>query len=101
MFIHNVYFWLENGLTDDDSAAFERGLQSLCQNPPVKSGYFGKPAASTPRDVVDSSYSYCLVLFFDDVLGHDSYQTGGDHLQFVAAHQEKWTRVTVYDVETK
>ena len=99
MFIHNVYFWLENSLSDVDITAFEGGLQSLCQNPPVKSGYYGKPAG-TNRDVVENSYSYGMVLIFNDVTGHDNYQSGEVHQRFLAAHMEKWTHVTVYDLET-
>lgn len=97
MFIHNVYFWLKDDLDDGEITAFEQGLQSLCGIAVVKSGYYGKPA-DTDRTVIDSSYGYGLVLFFDDKAEQDAYQISGTHVQFVADHKSKWDRVLVYDI---
>lgn len=99
MFVHNVYFWLKDGLDDGEIAAFEKSLQSLCGISFVKSGYCGKPA-DTDRPVIDSSYSYGLVLMFDDKAGQDAYQVSETHQTFVAEHSAKWARVLVYDFET-
>lgn len=99
MFIHNVYFWLKDGLTEEDLAAFEQGLDTLCNKPPVKLGAYGKPAVSA-RDVVDGSYSYGLHVVFDDEAGHDAYQVGDVHQRFLADHRQKWTRLLVYDTVT-
>ena len=100
MHLHNVYFWLKEGLSGEDLAAFERGLDTLVHDPAAKGGHYGKPA-STDRDVVESSYSYGLIVVFDDLAAHDRYQSGEAHLAFVAAHADKWTRVVVYDVEVE
>ena len=97
MFIHNVYFWLTEDLDEKAIAAFELGLQSLCQNPPAQSGYFGKPA-DTHRDVIERTYTYGMVLFFKDKMDQDAYQVGDIHHQFLDQHKEKWNRVTVYDI---
>ncbi len=99
MFLHNVYFWLKNDLDEKAITAFKQGLETLCQNHPVKSGYFGKPA-DTHRDVVENSYSYGMVLIFNDMVGHDTYQVGATHQRFIADHMSKWERVVVYDIET-
>jgi hypothetical protein len=96
MFNHNVYFWLKDDLDENDLAAFEQGLQALCENTTATSGYYGKPV-ETDRDVVDSSYSYGLILFFDDAAGQDAYQVGDVHQKFLADHASKWERVLVYD----
>jgi hypothetical protein len=96
MFIHSVHFWLKHDLDDGAHRAFEQGLRSLCENPPVKSGYHGTPAASH-RDVVDSSYDYAMILIFDDAAGQDVYQVGEVHQRFIADHSSKWERVLVYD----
>jgi hypothetical protein len=96
MFIHSVYFWLKHDLADGAREAFEQGLRSLCENPPAKSGYYGKPAVSQ-RDVVDDSYGYCMLLIFDDAAGQDVYQVGEVHQRFIADHSSKWERVLVYD----
>jgi len=99
MHIHNVYFWLERDLEKEMRSSFEQGLNSLCLDSAVKSGFFGKPA-KTDRDVVDNSYTYALVLIFDDLIAHDKYQSGLVHDQFIAKHSSKWNRAMVYDIET-
>ena len=99
MHIHNVYFWLENDLDNEALTSFEQGLNSLCLDSTVKSGYFGKPA-KTDRDVVDNSYTYGLILIFDDLKEHDNYQTCSVHNQFIDEHSSKWNHVKVYDIET-
>ncbi|MCP4166185.1 MAG: Dabb family protein [Chloroflexi bacterium] len=99
MHIHNVYFWLTSGLDDESLTAFEQGLLSLAQDPQVQTGYYGKPA-DTQRDVVENSYSYGLVLVFDDIVAHDLYQVGANHLSFVDEHLSKWVKVIVHDIQT-
>ena len=98
MHIHNVYFWLKPGLDDAALTSFEQGLDALTRDPAARGGHYGKPAV-TARDVVDNSYTYGLVVVFDDLAAHDRYQAGGIHLEFVDAHSPKWERVVVYDIE--
>jgi hypothetical protein len=99
MHVHNVYFWLKNDINQQSSLSFEAGLNSLTKDPAVTSGYFGTPA-DTDRDVVDSSYSYGLVLVFKNKAAHDQYQEGAVHAKFLEAHASKWEKVLVYDVRT-
>ena len=99
MFIHNVYFWLKPGLSDEDLSSFAQGLDTLTHDPAAKGGHCGKPAA-TDRGVVDNSYTYGLIVVFEDLAAHDRYQEGAVHLDFLAAHADKWERVVVSDVET-
>jgi hypothetical protein len=99
MHVHNVYFWLKSDLGGPELAAFERGLETLTKDPGARSGYYG-PSAETDRDVVENSYSYGLVLVFDDLAGHDQYQASADHLVFVQEHAAKWEKVVVYDIQT-
>lgn len=100
MHIHNVYFWLKNDLGQEALSAFEQGLAALTRDPAVRAGYFGQ-AANTDRAVVENSYDYSLVLLFDDLAAHDRYQAGAVHVEFVHNHSSKWSRVVVYDVETR
>jgi len=99
MHIHNVCFWLKEDLEKVQRDAFEVGLASLCGDDAVHTGWYGKPA-HTDRDVVENSYSYGLVLVFDDLAAHDRYQAGDVHMKFVDDHLDKWTRVVVHDVDT-
>jgi hypothetical protein len=99
MFVHNVYFWLKPGLDGEARDSFAEGLDTLTRDPAAKGGHYGEPAA-TDRGVVDNSYSYGLIVVFDDLAAHDRYQAGAVHLDFLAAHSAKWERVVVYDFET-
>ncbi len=98
MFLHSVYFWMKPDLTPDEATAFEKGLQSLCEQTTATSGSYGQPAG-TDRSVVDNSYGYGLFLFFEDAAGQDVYQVSEVHQQFIADHASKWERVLVYDTE--
>jgi hypothetical protein len=97
---HNVYFWLKEELSTADLLDFENGLETLTRTAKVISGSFGKPA-NTSRPVIDSTYSYGLLLTFKDTTDQDNYQSDPIHLAFVNQHSAKWTRVIVYDVEVK
>lgn len=99
MHIHNVYFWLKDDQDAKSIAEFEEGLAWLAADPYAKSGYFGKPA-DTDRDVVETSYSYGLVLVFKDRAAHDKYQEGSAHMIFLDTNKEKWSKVVVYDIES-
>lgn len=94
---HTVYFWLQDGLSAQELGSFERGVKSLEQAPTVRRIFVGKPAATPSRGVVDNSFDYSLVLWFDDVAGHDAYQVSPTHLKFVADHEAKFKTVKVFD----
>ena len=100
MHIHNVYIWLKDHLNQTDVTAFEQNLKALIDDPCVQSGYYGKPAA-TDRPVVENTYAYGLVLIFEDLAAHDRHQKGSAHMQLVAQHRDKWTKVIVHDIETR
>ena len=94
---HTVYFWLQDSLTQADRESFEAGVRSLEGAPTVRRLFLGKPAATPSRGVVDNSFDYTLVLWFDDVAGHDAYQVSPTHLKFVEDHEAKFKEVRVYD----
>ncbi len=96
MFIHSVYFWLKENLSDAERADFLRGVQSLLGVDTIVRGHIGTPAA-TRRVVIDSSYDYALVFEFTDQAEQDVYQEHPIHLQFVADCAKYWARVQVYD----
>ena len=98
MFLHTVLFWLRDTLTQAEKDQFEKGLAALTTISTVKTKFFGKPA-TTRRPVIDTSYSYQLVLGFDDIQGHDAYQTDPIHLKFLTECAPFWTKVLIYDAE--
>ena len=95
--IHNVFFWLKPDLSEADKAAFLEGVKSLMAISTVRKCYIGSPASTEARDVVDNTFSYALLVHFDDVAGQDAYQIDPIHLKFVEDHKDKWTTVKVYD----
>ncbi|MEM1358105.1 MAG: Dabb family protein [Bacteroidota bacterium] len=95
--IHTVYFWLNDDVDEVAAKSFEEGVWSLEEIPSVKRMFVG-PAASTPsRDVVDNSFDYALIVWFDDVAGHDIYQEHPIHLKFVEEQGAKFKKVQVHD----
>jgi len=96
MFAHSVYFWLKEGLAEEELLHFREGLNSLAAIDTVKHSYIGVPAA-TDRPVIDRTYSYALVLVFDDQESHDLYQEHEAHDRFRNECSGYWSRVLVYD----
>jgi len=95
--MHTVYFWLNDDVDEASAKNFEQGVWSLEGIPSVKRMFVG-PAASTPtRGVTDNSFDYALIVWFDDVAGHDIYQDHPIHLKFVEEQEAKFKRVQVYD----
>ena len=95
--IHTVFFWLKEGLSDEQVAFFEGELAKLPAIGTVASGAVGKPAPTETRPVTDNSFSYHLSLKFDSIADHDAYQIHADHDTFVANCKDLWERVVVYD----
>lgn len=95
--MHVVYFWLNEGLTLAETEDFVKGVWSLEAVPSVKRMFVGTPASTPSRGVVDNSFDYALMIYFDDVEGHDAYQVHPIHLKFVEQHEEKFKTVQVKD----
>ncbi|MDX1907176.1 MAG: Dabb family protein [Bacteroidia bacterium] len=100
VFIHTVFFWMKDNLSETERQAFLEGVHTLRQIEVVRQYYLGTPAG-TPREVVDSSYGYNLVLHFANAQDQDTYQTHPVHLAFVEKCKQYWTRVQVYDTITE
>lgn len=96
IFIHHVYFWLNNPDSSDDFKKLIEGLQKLSKVKSIKTFHIGKPAG-TSREVIDSSYSISWLLMFDSLAQQDSYQTDPIHLKFIDECKHLWKKVLVYD----
>jgi len=96
-FIHVVYFWLHNPESQSDRAEFESAIKSFIDNSEFAKGSFlGKPA-NTPREVVNNSWHYNLIVTFDDKEQQDMYQDEPAHVKFVEDAKHLWDTVVVYD----
>jgi hypothetical protein len=98
MLAHHVLFWLKAETTQDQIAAFRKGLESLENIETVKTFHIGTPAA-IDRPVVDVTYSFSLVIFFEDMAGHDVYQVHELHKAFLDQFRELFEKVIIYDAQ--
>jgi hypothetical protein len=96
LFIHHVYFWLKKPVTPANKEKFEKALKELMKIETIVDFHIGIPAG-TSRDVIDSSYSYSLLVTFKDSEGQDIYQPHPIHQKFIADCQDLWEKVVVYD----
>jgi len=94
---HTVYFWMEDGVSAADKAKLEEGLKSLAKVPSIHSYYWGPPASTGKRDVVDNSYAYGINVFFESAADEAAYQIDPIHLEFIDKYKHLWTKVVVYD----
>ena len=100
-FVHTVLFWLKNAHNIEDCTLFESVLNDfISSNPQTSSYHVGTPAA-TEREVVDNSYTYCLVVTFPDIETHDEYQVDPTHLLFIEKAKHLWEKVVIYDSVAK
>ena len=98
MFVHCVFFWLKPDLTPTQLKEFTDKASALTRIPSVQYGSLGKPAV-TDRPVIDRSYSYGLLVAFEDLAGHDAYQVHPVHDAFRKDCAHLWNRVVIYDFE--
>ncbi len=99
-FVHTVFFWMKEDLSDEEARFFEEGMEKLGKTPSILSYKWGKPAG-TPREVVDNSYSYAWIVDFASSEDQDAYQVDPVHLQFIEDCKDLWTKVQVYDTILK
>lgn len=96
IFVHHVYFWLNNPDSKEDRDKLVEGLRKLSKVKTIKMFHIGKPA-DTNRDVIDRSYSISWMLHFANAKDQESYQTDPIHLKFVEECSSLWKKVTVFD----
>lgn len=97
-FIHTVYFWLKDEVTNEQKEVFESGLYELGKAPSIGKFFIGIPA-KTDRDVIDSSYDYAWIVHFANGEDQAMYQTDSIHLNFIEKFNALWEKVIVYDSE--
>lgn len=96
-FIHMVFFWLKDPDKSSSVKGFMQKTASFLEKVEVvKSYHLGTPAG-TPREVVDNSYTVCLVVTFDSKEDQDIYQKHQAHVDYVEEAKSLWTKVQVYD----
>ncbi|MBO3700297.1 Dabb family protein [Roseivirga sp. E12] len=97
-FIHTVYFWFKEGVTDAQIRDFARASMGLREIQGVLKVYDGTPAA-TDRPNLEKSYDYALVVLMKDLATHDAYQQDSIHLNLLATYSSMFERVLVTDID--
>lgn len=98
-FAHNVYFWLKNPESQSDRDAFKESLFRFINNSEfIKTKMVGTPA-DTKRGVIDNTYTFSLILTFENKAMQDKYQKEDIHLKFIEESSDLWEKVLVYDSE--
>lgn len=97
-FIHSVYIWFKADVTQEQRAKMYADTEKLREIEGVRALYTGVPAA-TDRPIVERSYDYAIIVHFEDLAGHDSYQKHPSHLKLLEDHASLWERVMITDVE--
>ena len=96
MLSHHVLFWLKPETTEEQKSAFRQGLESLEKIESVTNFHVGTPAP-IERAVVDTTYTFSLVIFFEDMAGHDVYQVHELHKAFLEEFRALFEKVVIYD----
>jgi hypothetical protein len=96
MLAHHVLFWLKADTTEAQKADFLKGLETLEKVETVQAFHVGV-ASTIERAVVDSSYTFSLVIFFEDMAGHDVYQVHPLHKAFLESFRSLFEKVVIYD----
>ncbi|MDV6168224.1 Dabb family protein [Flavobacterium sp. DG1-102-2] len=97
VYFHYLLFWLKPELTTAEVKEFENFFEGLKKLPYVKNFRYGKPANSTPRAVVDNSFTYNASMDFDSLEDLEAYGQLKEHLALVAKYKPYFTKMMVHD----
>lgn len=97
VYFHYLVFWLKPDLTDQQVAEFTQFFEGLKKLPYQKNLRYGKPAASTPRAVLDQTYTYNASMEFDSLDDLEAYGKLPEHLALVAKYKPYFTKMLVHD----
>ncbi|WP_166334708.1 Dabb family protein [Sphingobacterium chungjuense] len=95
--VHSVYFWLRTDLTDQEKEEFPQFFEALKKVPGFTACRVATPAPTTPREVVDNSFSYHWIAVFPSMDEVNIYEKHPDHLAAAEKFSKYWTRVEVRD----
>ncbi len=97
-FAHHVFFWLKNPDSKEDHAQLLAALKALKQIEVVKYAHIGAPSINDlDKPVTDASYSFSVLLLFDNKKDEETYLYHPLHKKFGAENNHLWSKVIVYD----
>jgi hypothetical protein len=96
LFVHHVLFYMPATATEADRAKLLEGLQLLRGVPAIKLAHIGTPAG-TDRAVIERTYAYSWLCFFESAADELSYQQHPLHDEFRRDYARYWEKVVIYD----
>jgi hypothetical protein len=96
LFVHHVLFYTPASASDADRAKLLEGLQKLRTIPAIKLAHIGTPAA-TDRAVIERTYTYSWLCFFENADAELNYQQHPIHDEFRQQYAPYWEKVVIYD----
>lgn len=97
MYFHYLLFWLRKDLSESEVKEFENFFEGLKKLPYQKNLRYGKPAASSPRSVLDNTFTYNASMEFDSLEELEAYGKLPEHLALVEKYKTFFDRMLVYD----
>ncbi|KQB42623.1 Dabb family protein [Flavobacterium aquidurense] len=97
IYFHYLLFWLKPELTSTQVKEFQNFFEGLKKLPYVKNVRYGGPANSTPRPVMDNSFTYNASMEFDSLEDLETYGKLDGHLALVAKYKPFFNKMMVHD----
>lgn len=97
-FVHHVFFWLKDSKNKKDHDKLLAGLKGLGKIEYIKMSHIGLPSVNNfDKAVTDASYSFSVLLIFDNKADEEKYLVHPLHKKFIDDHKNLWSKVVVYD----
>ncbi len=97
MYFHYLLFWLRDDLSELEVKEFENFFEGLKKLPYQKNLRYGRPAVSSPRSVLDNTFTYNASMEFDSLEELEAYGKLPEHLALVEKYKPFFDRMLVYD----
>lgn len=97
VYFHYLLFWLKPELTPEQVKDFQNFFEGLKKLPYVKNVRYGGPANSSPRAVLDNTFTYNASMEFDSLEDLETYGKLDGHLALVAKYKPFFNKMMVHD----
>lgn len=97
VYFHYLLFWLRKDLSEAEVKEFENFFEGLKKLPYQKNLRYGKPANSSPRAVLDNTFTYNASMEFDSLEELEAYGQLPEHLALVQKYKLFFEKMMVHD----
>jgi len=97
VYFHYLLFWLRKDLSDKEVKEFTNFFEGLKKLPYQKNLRYGIAADSTPRPVMDNSFTYNASMEFDSLEDLEAYGKLPEHIALVQKYKPYFEKMMVHD----